>query len=222
MKLVEKLFDKSTFFFENYLRGKDVLPIVRRIVDPLLSLTISSTLFERFYFKYKWLDISDYKGILDFVVKGRFVVPLTLFVIVHFVIRFFTNLLFSFCNDRLSDYLNKLLSSKEKNANLYNYAKPFIDNAGFRQMIAMMSKQKRDVEETFYFVFKILITSVFYFIVLPKYGILLFLIMMLLLFVMLIAAWFCYLLFDFLPRTITKLKKDAEQHMLTNDNSSSE
>ena len=60
------------FLVKDYLQGKPVYAIARRALNFLFSVSITSFLFERFYFKYTWMDITAYKAILDFLVKGYF------------------------------------------------------------------------------------------------------------------------------------------------------
>ncbi len=67
---------------ELYLSGKPIYARVLRILNILFSVSITSFLFEKIYFKYTWIDITDYKAIVDFFVRGHFIIPSIMFFIV--------------------------------------------------------------------------------------------------------------------------------------------
>ena len=56
--------------------------LIRRPLNLLFIGSIASFLFERFYFKYRFLEIADYQGIATYFVRGGFFVPLCVFVLV--------------------------------------------------------------------------------------------------------------------------------------------
>jgi hypothetical protein len=85
-----------SFILDNFLRGKEYYIPLRRLLDMLLSLSITSFLFQNIYFSYSLLDISDYKGIINFFMSGQFFVPLFLFLLVHFVCYLIAYGFFSF------------------------------------------------------------------------------------------------------------------------------
>ena len=70
----------------DFLKGKSIYAPLRRVLSLLFTISIASYLFERFYGPYEWFDITDYKGIVDFLIKGDFFIPFSLFLIVHFCI----------------------------------------------------------------------------------------------------------------------------------------
>ena len=70
-------------YLNDYLEGKKVYPVLSRILNLLFVASITSFIFEKFYFKYTWLDISDYKSILDFLIKGRFFIPFPYFFVLY-------------------------------------------------------------------------------------------------------------------------------------------
>ncbi len=91
-----------SFILDNYLRGKATYGPVRRIVDILLSVSIASFLFEAFYFKYQLMDIGDYKSIINFFIKGHFIVPLLLSLLAHYVTYFIAYSFFSLSTTKKS------------------------------------------------------------------------------------------------------------------------
>jgi len=220
MNVEDKLFDSSTFFFQNYLKGKDILPIIRRIFDPLLTIVISSYLFERFYFKYKWIDISDYKSILDFLFKGHFIIPVSIFIIVYLIIGSICSLLFNTVNDYVTKFTKKLVSSKEENIILYSRYKKISNQKEFEKMLRMMHKEKDEVEKLFYFTFKIIFVTIFYFCIQSDLGVIMFTLMLILELGALILIWIVYTLFDAVPFIFKKIKQAGELDLQEKQDSS--
>ena len=99
MKIIDNIIDRCFIGIEQYLKGKDVIRVIQRIFGPILTATITSHLLEKFYYKYNWIDISDYKGALNFIFKGGFIIPASLFIVVHISIKVFSRVVLSLLKD---------------------------------------------------------------------------------------------------------------------------
>jgi hypothetical protein len=80
----------------NYLDGRPTFPVVRRILNILFNISISAYFLELYHGHYDWFNFTDYKRILDFFIRGNYIVPLIIFVLVHFSISFISKLFFEF------------------------------------------------------------------------------------------------------------------------------
>lgn len=85
-----ELFNLAAYF----IQGKPIYPSIRRILNLLFNTSIASFIYEHFYGKYHWYDISDYKRILDFLIKGQFFIPFSIFLVVYGISSFLGKILF--------------------------------------------------------------------------------------------------------------------------------
>jgi hypothetical protein len=82
----------------DYLKGKSVYPALRRMLNLLFDISIASYVYEKFYGTYSWLNFNDYKGILDFFIKGNFFIPFSIFIVVYGTTQFLSLAFFSILN----------------------------------------------------------------------------------------------------------------------------
>jgi hypothetical protein len=102
------------------LKGKSVYPAVRRLLILLFNVSIASFLYEKFYGKYTWLNYNDYKGILDFFIKGHFFIPFSIFVMVYGTLQFLSISLFYAINHFKSVKMIKEILQYQFNKELKN------------------------------------------------------------------------------------------------------
>lgn len=67
----------------HFIQGKPIYQPARRLLNLLLNVSISSYFYVLWFGQYQWLDITDYKGILDFFVGGQFFLPFSIFIMVY-------------------------------------------------------------------------------------------------------------------------------------------
>lgn len=84
------------FLVTDYLKGNPSYPVIRRGLNFMLNVSISAFLFEKFIGPYKWIDLIDYKSLLDFFVRGHFILPLSFYVLTYFIIFSVAFLIFDF------------------------------------------------------------------------------------------------------------------------------
>ncbi len=224
-----------------YLDGKPVYPLARRILNLLFSVSITSFLFEKFYFKYQWISITDYKGMLDFLVKGYFFVPLCLFLIVHYTLLSITYCLFVLMTMRKSNKLlkwiyklefkqadsqtlihkintNPLYSSPIEfdETNFFALYNEIVNNIPPEQLIELegtIKKQRNVCEKNFYLVIKSIICITVYFFIVPYFGWLLFSLSVFILLLLALLLYFSYLLLDIVPSAIKKFHFEVSKYM---------
>ena len=94
----------------DYLKGKTIIPQIRWILNFIFTISITSFFYERIIGPYSWIEITDYKGILDFFVKGNFYVPLFMYVIVYVSISLLSYVLFDiFVNKKSVKWTEKII-----------------------------------------------------------------------------------------------------------------
>lgn len=215
MDINEKVFDKIFSISRLYLNGKDIFPIIRRVLDPLLSITIASNLFERYYFKYEWFDVTNYKAILSFLVKGGFIIPLAFFVVIHFFVYFCISIFFSNTNEQISKLIQRKVFqfglTDEDKLDLYKYLRVFKEGKAGNELFKMMRKTKDDVGSAVCFIIKTIVISIFYFFYLSNFGSILFTFLLLTLIVTLFITWICFLIFDIIPSAVAKFTNECEE-----------
>ncbi len=230
------------FVVSDFLSGKPVYPVISRILHVLFSASIASFLFEKFYFHYHWLEISDYKGILDFFIKGYFVVPFTIYVVVHFSINLFSTALFSlltfFKSATLLNRIHKFqLTKEESNAaidklnnnpvveppekwtepaffKLYEHIKSNVPAAQWNRMEADLDKQKINVQKNFHLGIKTIIVVTIYFVTISYFGWMLYLVFLIVILLTLLGLWVSYLFLDLFPAAIRKFRYETDKYIL--------
>jgi len=230
----------------DYLKGRPIYPVIRRILNVLFSVSIASFLFEKFYFKYNWLDISDYKGILSFFIKGYFVVPFSIFIIVHYIIDLFASFFFTWSTLKASTKLTKAAAQfelkREDATNLlnrinnngviempeelsepillkyYQYIKKEVSAEQWNQLELDAAKQKNNVEKNFNLMVKAILVISIYFASIPYFGWKLYTVVIFVLIVLLIGFWIAYLLLDVLPPAFRRFRYEADMYLTEKDN----
>jgi hypothetical protein len=226
------------FVVEDYLKGKPVYPAARRALSFLFSVSITSFIFERCYFRYTWMDIADYKAIIDFFIKGYFFVPFCLYVIVHFFLDYISRLVYDTLITIKADKVRqKILRAKYKKSDAKKLIKALNENnpvpfvvdepwlfAIYQQltntytpeqwkgMVAELEKAKRNNEHNFRLVIKGLITISIYFTIVPYFGWKLYLVSILLLIIYGILLFWTYLFMEVTPIAIQKIYADVTDY----------
>lgn len=225
------------FFITDYLHGKPIYHVARRILNLIFSISISSFLFEKFYFKYVWLDVTDYKGILDFLIKGYFFVPFCIFIIVHYCLEWFSHIVHSLIVSlkaiRMKQWIYEIefrksdarKMSKAINNNpvyrlpekvneswffdLYQHIINAVPTEQLLQMEAELEKGKQNNEKNFQFAIKALLTITVYFFIVPYFGWKLYFIVVIVLCMILLALYWGYLLMEVAPFAARKFHNEV-------------
>jgi hypothetical protein len=205
MKIVDKSLDSILFIFDSYLQGKDIRFYIVRILDPLFTIIIAAKIYYIYYLSYEWYDVTDYKRILNFVVGGEFIIPLSIAVIVHFCFIIIPSLIVEYFNNKATIFLDELFKSIRKHEKLY------------QKIVTIKSKEtvnKLDVDElmkSLLFWFKCVFLSITYFIYTPNYGVILFITIILILLFFTFGTWIIYVLFELVPKSISNIERSDDK-----------
>ncbi len=222
------------FVVGDYLKGKPVYPVIRRFLNLLFSISLTSFLFEKFYFKYTLYDITDYKSIFDFFINGSFFVPFSIFIIIHYFLDWISDGFFLLFSMRKSSEIVTEIYNYELNK--YDY-RSFVDKINNNPVIKMpihfnkpvinkllkhlsdeltieqweaaeilLEQQKSSTKESFKLTIKAFLTFTVYFTIVPYFGWFLYSLVIIVLFLISFGLYFAYLLMDILPAIITRFQ----------------
>lgn len=232
--------------FADYLKGKSVYPAVRRCFNLLFNISIASFIFEQHYGLYTWLNYNDYKGILNFFIKGGFFIPFSIFLAVYAITQFLAVISFSIINHfrtlkltreiisyqvkkevvddglqeitNVSKYITPAPITKEMILGLYNLLKKELTPEAYQQMEKELKEPKDNLEADFIMVFRALIATTIYFFSIPLFGWKLFIIAFVVMLVALYIIMLAYRLLDVLPALIRKFHFSAEKYLEEHNN----
>lgn len=233
--------DKFFFIITDYLNGKTVYPPIRRSLNSLFSVSITSFLFEKIYFKYEWLDL-NYRPILNFFIKGDFFIPFSLFVVVHYLLFIFSSFIFNLTTTRKSSKsLKNILNYQLKRSHvksfkrtiqnnsvmpieidqeawlkIYDYIKGTVNENALESLQKVLDEQKQIIEHNFNLIVKLIVVVTIYFASITHFGWLLYLLVLLLSIVGLICLWWLYLGLDLLPAAIKKFDTEVQKYLQSN------
>ena len=225
----------------DYLKGKSVYPAFRRILNLLLNISIASFIYEKFYGNYTWLNLDDYKSILDFFIKGNFFIPLSIFLVVYSVTLFlslaiFTSinhfksvkitrkiLLYQFKNESIDQGLNEITQASNYVSptplttdimiSAYQKIREKITPEAFKKIENELEKSKQSLLANYTLAFRMLIAITIYFFSLPQFGWILYTIAIILLVVGLYSLMFAYRFLDILPTILRRFHFLAEEYL---------
>jgi len=228
-------------FFGDYLKGKSILPSIRRLLNLLFNMSISSFLFERIYGFYTWLNYNDYKGILDFFIRGKFFIPFSIFLVVYGTTQFLAMIIFSTVNffkgvklnkeileyqfkkdlidqrlneiNKVSEIVSPIKLTKETLVSLYQNLRAHLTPEAFENMEASLKEPKQNLEATFTLTFRMMIAITIYFISLPQFGWFLYSIAAVFILVGMYIIMIAYRFLDVFPTLMRKFHHQAEEYL---------
>lgn len=237
------------FFIGDYLKGKPIYPVARRILSLLFSISLSSFLFEKFYFKYDWVDITNYKAILDFFIKGDFFLPFSIFIVVHYLLDWISEGLFLLLvlkkstkmlkevydyEFKKSDYKNLLETlnhnpvavmpfelNKTVLIEFFKYLSTEISSEQWNQFEKSIEKQKSNIQESFKLALKALFTITVYFLIVPHFGLMLYIFIFIILTLATMSLFYGYLLMDVIPTAIRRFHYEVSKYLKEKENKQS-
>lgn len=225
----------------DYLKGKSIYSPARRVLNLLFNISIASFIYEKIYGQYSWLNYNDYKGILNFFIKGDFFIPFSIFIAVYCATQFFSIVIFETVNhfrtvkwirsiiyfqvkketiDSKVKELNKtsktaspIRLTKSKMIDLYNHLRQYLTPEFYDNIKKELEKPKNNMEMTFHFIFRALITITVYFLSLPQFGWILFAITFLILVLSMYLIMIAYCFLDILPILVSKFHTEADKYI---------
>lgn len=230
-----------SFILDNFLRGKETYAPMRRVLNIIFSLSIASFLFETFYFRYEWMDLTDYKGFLHFFVDGDFIIPFILFLVAHYVTYFMGSLIFTLTTNKTSTkWISNIVKIKIKKRDLDNLTKRVYKNRAlklpfkveqswlvhtylhlkqsiharqWKRAEILLKRQTQIIEKNFLLLFKAILTVTIYFFTVPHFGGLLYGITIAGLIAGLAVLWYSYLVLYVLPIIMRKIDHELQQYL---------
>lgn len=225
----------------DYLKGKSVYPAFRRMLNLLFNISIASFVYEKCYGNYTWLNYNDYKGILDFFIKGKFFIPFSIFFVVYGTTQFLSIAFFSALNHfktikitreilqyqfkketvderlkeikKVSKYVSPISLTKNKMLEVYQEVRNHITPEAFEEIEKGLKEPKQNLEANFSLAFRMAIAITIYFFSLPQFGWLLYLTAMIVLFIGMYVLMISYRFLDIIPTLMRKFHHQAEEYL---------
>ncbi|MDI9312666.1 MAG: hypothetical protein QM535_20825 [Limnohabitans sp.] len=225
----------------DYLKGKTVYPEFRRMLNLLFNISIASFVYEKCYGHYTWLNYNDYKGILDFFIKGNFFIPFSIFLVVFGTTQFLSISAFSLLNhfktikitreilqyqfkketvderlkelDKVSKIVTPIRLTKKTMIELYKKVRTNITPEAFEEIEKSLKEPKQNLEANFTLAFRMTIAISIYFFSLPQFGWLLYLTALTVLLVGMYVLLISYRFLDIIPTLMRKFHTQAEEYL---------
>lgn len=225
-------------FLTAFLQGKTIYTPARRILNVLFSASITSYVFERTHGHYHWLDFQDYKAMLDFMIKGHFFIPFSLFIIVHYLTRWFAGLIFllvvylptarmtreivkhKVTRRSVRGITNQVMKASKSIApiaitpeligQMVDSMRASITQETFQEVTRGVNEQKGNAEASFILFFRAAVTITVYFATLPMFGWKLYTLTLIVLAVAMFLMIVGSVLLELTPVILKKMYEEAE------------
>ncbi len=227
----------------DYLKGKSVYPAFRRMLNLLFNISIASFVYEKCYGHYTWLNYNDYKGVLDFFIKGNFFIPFSIFLVVYSLTQFLSIAFFGALNhfknikitreiiqyqfkketiderlkeiNKVSKIVSPIRLTKNTMLALYQELRNHITPEAFEEIEKGLKEPKQNLEANFILAFRIIIAITIYFTSIPQFGWALYLIAMIVLIIGMYVLMISYRFLDIIPTLMRKFHHQAEEYLKT-------
>ena len=225
-----------------FLKGESIIHEGRRIFNLLLNISITSFFYEKFYGEYNWIPFSEYTKMFDFFVKGEFIIPFCIFVIVYSITQFLSWILFAWLTHwgtikikkeiidyelepeveqkgidylkTVSKYAVKEDVSDEKLTEFYIEFKKEMGDTFYDEMNKEFSKQKKNIADNFYFVVRFVAAITIYHYYLTNFDNILFVIALITLIILGVFLVLSHKSLEILPVIIKKVDERANEKIL--------
>lgn len=229
------------FLASDYIKGKAIYPSIRRFLNLLFLVSITSFFYERLYGRYTLDEITNYKVILDFFVKGHFFIPFSIFVIVYALTQFISFLVFKIFYLKKSlkitkeifeqkiekedlvegagvieSYLNNLTHinlSKEEIIEVYTEIKQELSYEDIMELKKVLNDQKDIIELNFVLILRMFIAVTIYYASLENFGGYLYYPVIAILILLIIVLYNTYKYLDIAPALFEKFSIHLEYYL---------
>lgn len=233
------------YFIADYLKGKQIYAPIRRVLNFIFLISITSFFYEVIYGRYVWIEITEYQMILDFFVKGSFFIPLTIFTIVYFITYMISYLLFDvrlhfkkvknvrkierirLAETTVEKRLEELEENTEKLApvtigknnflEFYNKLKSYIDKKEIQLFKKIIDDSKNNLSDTSRIIVRGLLAITIYFFQLPQFGWVLYILILVLIILYWAFNFLAYRLLDLLPALALKIDEELLKYVKLKD-----
>ncbi|HSC54469.1 MAG TPA: hypothetical protein VLC98_12640 [Phnomibacter sp.] len=225
----------------DYLKGKSVYPAFRRMLNLLFNISIASFVYEKFYGRYAWFNYNDYKGILNFFIKGSFFIPFSIFLVVYSITQFLSITSFSLLNhfktvkmtrkilqyqfkketvdehlkelNKVSKIVSPIRLTKNTMIELYKELRTNITQEAFEEIEKGLKEPKQNLEANFTLAFRMTIAISIYFFSLEQFGWFLYLSALTIILIGMYVLLISYRFLDIIPTLIRKFHCQAEEYL---------
>lgn len=225
----------------DYLKGKSIYPAFRRILNLLFNVSIASFIYEKSYGNYIWLNYNDYKGILDFFIKGNFFIPFSIFLVVYSTTQFLSIVFFSAFNyfktlritrkilqyqfnkdnidesllelNKVSKNVSPIKLTKNTLLELYKELRKEITQEILEDINKGLMESKRNLEASFTLTFRMAIAITIYYFSIPQFSGTLYCIVLIILILTMYILTISYRFLDILPTLFRKFHSQAEMYL---------
>lgn len=225
----------------DYLKGKSVYPAFRRMLNLLFNVSIASFIYEKCYGNYFWFNYNDYKGILDFFIKGNFFIPFSIFLVVYSLTQFSSISIFGALNhfktvkitreilqyqfkketvdkrleeiNKVSTYVSPIDLTKNIMLEVYQKLRKHITPEALAEIEKGLKEPKQNLEANFTLAFRMMIAITIYFFSLPQFGWVLYMTAMIVLIVGMYVLMIAYRFLDIIPTLMRKFHYQAEEYL---------
>lgn len=240
-KNVENFMNEFFLIAADYFKGKSIYPSARRFLNLLFNISITSFVYEKFYGHYTWLNYNDYKGMLDFFIRGNFFIPFSIYIVVSAVSEFLGGVVFFAFNHfkilkttreliyyqvkketvdegirevtKASKYVAPVRLTKSMMIELYQQARNSITPEIYQQMEEALKLPKQSLEANFIMAFRALIAITIYFTIIPQFGWILYLFVTAILICSMYILMLSFRFLDILPIFIKRMIVLGDEYM---------
>jgi hypothetical protein len=210
------------------------------MLNLLFNISIASFIYEKCYGDYTWLNYNDYKGILDFFIKGNFFIPFSIFLVVYSLTQFLSLLIFSVINhfksveltrkilqyqfqketieeklteiNKVSNIVSPIELTKNNMIEVYQKLRNNITPEAFEEIENGLKEPKINLEANFNLAFRMMIAITIYFFTIPQFGWFLYTIAIIVLIVGMYIIVISYRFLDIFPTLMRKFHHHAEEY----------
>lgn len=230
-----------SFIIDRYLKGESIYKPIRVVLNLLFNITISSFFYEKYVGSYYWFNYNDYKAILDFFVKGHYIVPLCIFMLVYFSLEIITSIIFSLLttnksielqnkitsislqsekaeienklkeNQYVNESIKEIISTPDWAIKYYQILQRSISKSDLKKLESLVNKLTIEIQSLFKLIFRILILFLIYHFVLPDFGFWLWLIVSIMLLVIQYLLVKSFIILSVAPLAIKTIAYQMEQ-----------
>jgi hypothetical protein len=229
------------------LNNKSVFPILRRALNFVMILSVTSFYFEKHFGSIDFSLFFDKIKVIEYLLKGTYIIPLSIAVVVYAITEYSAQIIFFLVNYFLSlkferkilqssvrsKDVNEMLNKIENVSNAVTPIKltPELLKRAYLEIRKNLSleiikleteliKEKNNSESNFIFWFRILLTSIFYLTAsISGYGWILFILTAISMIVLMTISILHYQTLNIIPTALRKFHFEAEKYLAEQYNS---
>ena len=226
---------------EDYIEGKKILPMLKRLLSVIFVASATYFLLRRFNYKIHLVDFSDELKLFNFFIYGYFIIPAVSFFSLWHVTNFLFDIPFCLLNNFLSlkykrkiinisitedkilktvteiePHLEKQIASKLKKdwyVTMYEQIKKEIKPATFKEMERGLLKAQKSISENVVFAGRGIIAISLYFICQPDFSPWLFAFILLFAIIYFISLLIGFQFTELLPIAAKKFQNEMEIYL---------